>query len=264
MVQKLSLELFSSYVHHIYEQERNNLIDPTEVVRDTVLYKPEVRDLYRLYNFVIDNCVISILEFGSGWSTLALSMGLEFNNYNLKAVYTGYKRNPNSFRLCSVDSSKFFSDKAVNRLSENQRNLVDVFISTPYLNKFQGYPISTWEPVPRFDFDLIYLDAPEPEQIVVEGTALPMSTLYDLPIAGDICINEPYILPNASIIVDGRTANVRFLKSKLYRNWSVKNYEAQDVSVFYLDEQPLGSINEAHISFRKKFAKKGKLNNIFI
>lgn len=263
-MQKLSIELFSSYINHIYEQERNYLIDSTEVIRDKALYKPEVRDLYRLYNFVIDNCVISILEFGSGWSTLALSMGLEFNEYKLKTLYTGYKRNCNSFRLCSVDSSKFFSDKAVNRLSENQRKLVDVFISKPYLNKFQGYPVSTWKPVPRFDFDLIYLDAPEPEQIVVEETALPMSTLYDLPIAGDICINEPYILPSTSIIVDGRTANVRFLESKLYRNWSVKTYTAQDISILYLDEEPLGSINDAHISFRKKFAKKSTLTHIFL
>jgi hypothetical protein len=47
-VQRLSLKLFSTYIDSVYEQERNNLIHPTEVVRDTALYKPEVRDLYRL------------------------------------------------------------------------------------------------------------------------------------------------------------------------------------------------------------------------
>ena len=263
-MQKLSLDLFSSHVNDLYQQEQNILIDSSEIVRDNQLYRPEIRDLYRLYNFVIDNCVISILEFGSGWSTLALAMGLEFNELNLKSLYRGYKRNRNSFRLCSVDSSKFFSKKAVDRLSENQKNLVEVFISIPYLKKFQGHPVSVWEPVPRFDFDLIYLDAPEPEQIVVQETSLPMSSLYDLPIAGDICINEPYILPNSSIIVDGRTANARFLKSKLYRNWTVKSYAEQDVSLFCLDEKPLGSINEDHINFRKKFAKKNKLDNLYL
>ena len=40
-------------------------------------YIPELIDLYNLYNYVILNKRITILEFGSGWSTLILSLALK-------------------------------------------------------------------------------------------------------------------------------------------------------------------------------------------
>ena len=36
-------------------------------------YTPQLSDLYRLYKFVILNKRTTILEFGSGWSTLMFS-----------------------------------------------------------------------------------------------------------------------------------------------------------------------------------------------
>ena len=33
-------------------------------------YKPELRDLYNLYNYIILNKRITVLEFGSGWSSM--------------------------------------------------------------------------------------------------------------------------------------------------------------------------------------------------
>ena len=42
-------------------------------------YTPQLSDLYRLYKFVILNKRTTILEFGSGWSTLFLSHALNQN-----------------------------------------------------------------------------------------------------------------------------------------------------------------------------------------
>ena len=39
-------------------------------------YTPQLSDLYRLYKFVILNKRTTILEFGSGWSTLMFSLAL--------------------------------------------------------------------------------------------------------------------------------------------------------------------------------------------
>ena len=39
-------------------------------------YKPELKDLYNLYNYITLNKRITILEFGSGWSSLIMAMAL--------------------------------------------------------------------------------------------------------------------------------------------------------------------------------------------
>ena len=39
-------------------------------------YKPNLDDLFSLYNFVIKNKRTTILEFGSGWLTLIFSIAL--------------------------------------------------------------------------------------------------------------------------------------------------------------------------------------------
>ena len=42
-------------------------------------YDPEMKDLYFLYCVVREKAVVSVLEFGSGWSTLALAIALQEN-----------------------------------------------------------------------------------------------------------------------------------------------------------------------------------------
>jgi hypothetical protein len=45
-------------------------------------YKPELNDLYRLYQFVLLNKRTTILEFGSGFSSLIFNCALEENKKN--------------------------------------------------------------------------------------------------------------------------------------------------------------------------------------
>ena len=40
------------------------------------IYKPELIDLYRFYKFIELNKRTTILEFGSGWSTLIFSLAI--------------------------------------------------------------------------------------------------------------------------------------------------------------------------------------------
>ena len=44
---------------------------------DKNIYKPELNDLYRLHQFIILNKRTTILEFGSGWSSLVISFALK-------------------------------------------------------------------------------------------------------------------------------------------------------------------------------------------
>ena len=40
-------------------------------------YPPDLRDLYRLYQYVLINNRTTILEFGTGWSSLIFLLALE-------------------------------------------------------------------------------------------------------------------------------------------------------------------------------------------
>ena len=86
-------------------------------------YNMELRDwhnLYRLFQFVVLNKRITILEFGSGWSSLVLQAALNENkNRYLNYVKDNLRRN-NLFELFVVVFSFFcFSS---NNKSNNQWN----------------------------------------------------------------------------------------------------------------------------------------------
>ena len=69
-------------------------------------YKPEIRDLYNLYNYIILNKRITVLEFGSGWSSLIIALALDKLKKNSKKV-TNLRRN-NPFELFIVENEKNF------------------------------------------------------------------------------------------------------------------------------------------------------------
>jgi hypothetical protein len=228
-------------------------------IRTNLVYAPDFGDLYRLYSYVVSNCVTSILEFGSGWSTLALSIGLQEIREKFGAEYPGYARNPHPFRMCTVDNSPVFADLALSRLESESLEHIDLHLASPVLSLVGSNPVTLWNPVPRFDFDLIYLDAPEPEQVITSDFQLPMFSVHDLPIAGDLVVNEPYIHPETSILIDGRSANSRYLKTNLRRNWIYRNFPDGDFSLLHLNEEPLGKINADHINFRRLRSASGDL-----
>ena len=67
--------------------------------------------------------------------------------------------------------------------------------------------------------------------------------------SGDILSFEHFLHPGTLIIVDGRTANARFLKCNLQRNWSYSYSEEWDQHFFELLEEPLGIYNKAMIDY---------------
>jgi hypothetical protein len=69
-------------------------------------------------------------------------------------------------------------------------------------------------------------------------------------ISADILKIEPLLLPGAMFIVDGRTANVRFLSQHLYRNWQINSNSTGDITTFELDEPPLGKRQAAILEYQ--------------
>ena len=96
---------------------------------------------------------------------------------------------------------------------------------------------------------MIYLDAPD--QFSPLGELRGLSTKHPdrMPMAADILTIEHFLQPGTLIIVDGRTANARFLEVNLQRAWAYYYSSEWDQHFFELQELPLGIYNKRMIDF---------------
>ena len=82
--------------------------------------------------------------------------------------------------------------------------------------------------MPNICPDLIYLDGPD--QFSARGSVRGITTTHQdrMPMSGDILSFEHFLQPGTLIVVDGRTANARFLVSNLQRQWAYFHSEEFD------------------------------------
>lgn len=246
-----SKQEFAVFIQRMGEKKLK--IPAKEVIRDPNFFPADIDDLYRLYRLVRDTVVLSVIEYGAGWSTLALSQAIWENRENFCEEYID-QRNLNAFQLHTVDASKYFLESALNRIPDSLQSVISPRIAIPRLVSEGENCTVLWSPAQRVDYDLIYIDGPEPEQVVRGEMDFPISNIYDLPIMGDMVRYESYILPSTLIMFDGRTSNYRHFKNHFSRDWiSLSNFE-KDYSLMYLNEDPIGSINKRHLSFREERA----------
>ena len=215
-------------------------------------YKPEIDDLFFLYSLVKDKVVTSILEYGSGWSTYALALALNENSINFGDEHRSRIRHPDSFKLLTIDASGKFQKIALKRIPlELQKNIIAV-VSKPILVDLDGVICHRFEYVPNMAADLIYLDGPDHDQVIGVINGFEYKESFTQPMGSDILMIEPYLWPESIIVADGRTANARFLASRLKRNWQILEDPFGDRTIFRLHETPLGLISSEHIDFRIK------------
>ncbi len=223
-------------------------------------YDPEINDLYFLYSLVREKAVVSILEFGSGWSTLALAIALHENFLDFGDMHTKSIRHPNPFQLLTLDASEKWQKIAISRLSETERLRVTSKVVTPQLSYSEDAYCHFNDFIPNFTPDLIYLDGPDHDQVVGEESGFKYDERFTPPMSADLLRIEPYLWPETIIVADGRTSNVRFLESRFKRNWQVLHDPVGDRSVFRINEPAFGVISEEHINFRllqsRKFQNK--------
>ena len=216
-------------------------------------YGPELDDLYFLYCWVRETCAVAVMEFGTGWSTYALARGINENRKFLAARYQ--IRHPNPFRLLSIDASTHWQELALSRLPSAERNIVDAVSSTPRLTTQFGGVGSLFENIPPFTPDLVYLDAPDPEQVQGRSDGFYFQEVHGLPMSVDLLRLEPHLWPGTQIVTDGRTANARFLIQNFKRPWQSLHDAYGDRTLMLLAETPFGPISEDHQAFRLLHAR---------
>ena len=237
--------------HEIFQKvtRLGGLGDVGATDREADPFEPELVDLVRLHSLIISRRVTNVLEFGVGWSSLIMADALRLNESKHAATVSSRLRRTEPFRLYSVDDSASWIKTAASRLESRLRSRVHFIHSSVQMATFNDRICTRYNHLPDTCPDLIYLDGPS--QSSAQGEVNGISTRHAdrLPMSCDIAMMEHFLLPGTLIVVDGRTANVRFLLANLQRRWW--HYHDRETDAHYLElrEDPLGHYNDAQIRY---------------
>lgn len=206
-------------------------------------YKPNLDDLFSLYNFVIKNKRTTILEFGSGWSTLIFSIALnELKKIYSKEIKTLRRNNP--FELFVVDNERKFLNITKKRIKKYFNGKCPIKINYLYsevhMTSFNGRIATEYLNLPKCSPDFIYLDAPDQFKIKKSLNGFNLNHLDLVPMSCDILKIEHFLNPETIIIIDGRRSNAQFIKKNFQLKWKYKYLSNLDQHFFQMMEKPNG------------------------
>jgi len=237
--------------------ENNIPLKVNEIVsKNLPEYPPMLEDLYRLYQFTTLNKRTTILEFGSGWSTLILFMALSQNKNNFISDVKRLRRN-NAFEIFSVENKKKYLQKTKEKLNKfapknlNLKAKINLIYSEVYMDKINDRYCTKYKNLPLCNPDLIYLDGPNLFSTKNKINNFTVDHKDLMPMVGDIIRFENFLTPGTIIITDGRSANAQFLNDNFKRNWLYEYDEDFDQHLFYLDAKSLGKWNNLQLKFYK-------------
>lgn len=212
---------------------------------------PDLKDLYNLYQLIILNNRTTVLEYGCGWSTLVMHLALMKNKKkNNGKVFT---RCGNPFELFALDNSKKFiniSKIRVKKFSKNYKK-VNFKYSKALMTKFNERYCTEYQNHPLLNPDFIYIDGPSQWTVKNKIENFTVNHFSMMPMICNILKFEHFLTPGTIIVSDGRTANVRFLKSNFQRNWKHYYKKEMDQHYFILNETSLGKWNDEQLKYYK-------------
>lgn len=220
-------------------------VDPS----NTEPFEPELDDLIRLHYLVLSRRVTTVLEFGVGKSTTIFADALT-TNMHLHAQYVEAElRRSNAFELHSVENNESWMELVASQLPSGLKERCHLHHCPCRVSEFNGRLCTYYYELPDICPDLIYLDGPD--QFSPEGSLRGLTTAHAdrMPMSADVLAIEHFLTPGTLIVVDGRTANARFLRSNLQRDWLYHHSPGLDQHFFELTEPPLGIYNRRQIDY---------------
>ena len=148
---------------------------------------PDYSDLWFLYREVRRRRPTTVLEFGSGCSTVVLAFALHQNGNG---------------HLWSLDAEAAWAEATTVALPEAVRPLVTV-VYAPVREDDRDVRGWSYSNIPDVDPDFVYLDGP--------------ALTPDRKVAFDVLDLQSRLKPGCIVVVDGRGANVRYLEARLTR-----------------------------------------------
>lgn len=219
-------------------------------------YPADLRLLYRLHQLIILNKRTTIVELGSGWSTMVFASALIENKKKYEKDVKKLRRN-NPFELFVLENIKKYKimnkKKTFNFLRKFSTKIKINWLNTnSKMVNYNGMLATEYDKLPLCIPDFIYLDGPS--QFSIKNKINNFSTAHKdiVPIGCDLLKIEYYLIPGTIIVIDGRAANAKFLLDNFKRKWIYKKDVNFDQHIFILNDELLGRWNKLQISFYKK------------
>lgn len=223
----------------------NHSVDPSV----TEPYAPEWDDLVRLHRLIRERKVTTILEFGCGYSTVVMAHALQMNQVEHgEYVATNLRRN-NAYQIHAIDDIPAYVESTRERVPAELVDHVTIYDTLVRMTTFNGRIATEYDSLPNVCPDFIYLDGPSQHSVLGAVNGISTTHRDRLPMSCDILRIEHFLLPGTLVLVDGRTANARFLTANLQREWRSEHDEASDVTWLELVEPPLGRFNRRQLEF---------------
>lgn len=202
---------------------------------------PVLHDLHNLHATVRRRRPTTILEFGTGFSTLVLAHALALNARDAPPAGAVKSKGcpPPPPRVWSVDANERWIRNAAGKVPDSLRDFVAFHHSEVRAFELNGQLCHRYVDLPSVVPDFVYLDAPNPLDVVGEVGGLSFTLENGGPrqaAAADIVMLEPSLKRGFFMVVDGRFNNVHFMRRNLRRRYRVRVDNVNKLSTFELLE----------------------------
>lgn len=217
---------------------------------ETKPYEPVYADLARLHFLCLKRKALTVLEFGSGYSTVVMADAMARLHNRFAPWAARNLRVDDPFHVHAVEEAHRFVEITRQRLhAASVEDRASVRHSSVEIHLHDSRLSTVYSKLPNVAPDLIYLDGPSQYATAQEINGLSFASKARMPMSSDILRFEFLLEPGALIVVDGRTANARFLQAYLRRNWAYRHLPHGDIHLFELQESPLGKYNHRKLEF---------------
>ena len=118
-----------------------------------------------------------------------------------------------------IDDDKKYLNLTRKRIKKELVKLeTNYYFSECQMTIFNGNFANEYKTLPRVNPDFIYLDGPSPFNVKGKINNFTIASKDMMPMSCDILKFENHLTPGTIILIDGRTANARFLKNNLSVN----------------------------------------------
>ena len=220
----------------------------TEDMEDA--FPAQMDDLSRIHYLIRNLRVVTALEIGAGKSTLFIADAILQNKKEFGDFVEINLRKNNAFEVHSIETSESWASEVEKNMPNNLKDIHSMHVVQSRMDTFNSRICTTFDSFPNICPDFIYLDGPD--QYAPHGDINGITTRHKdrMPMVSDILRIEHFLLPGTVILVDGRTANARFMKNNLQQDWEYEHYPEYDIHIFRNVESALGVYNQRELYFK--------------
>lgn len=180
-------------------------------------YPPDWADLWFIYQTVRERKPATVLEFGSGCSTIMIAQALADN------AAEGSPGHLHSLDTKPEPGGTDWAQVTLDSIPGDLKQFCTLKSTSVSLSEYEGHPVWRYDEVPDISPDFIYLDGPD----FVNSPHKVAANVLDL---------EPGFSPEFRLLVDGRTKNCSFLDAHFKKRYRKTNHQWLHNTVYDLVE----------------------------